>query len=56
MNRQEIDVLVKQMNVDTATGPCLTNVYSKLWSVYWANSFQAIEDLDITQTELDGKV
>lgn len=51
MNRQQIDVLVKQMNVDTATGevnPRIQQIIVRLLG----DLFQAIEDLDISQTEL----
>ncbi|SCC72779.1 catechol 1,2-dioxygenase [Acinetobacter albensis] len=51
MNRQEIDQLVKQMNVDTATGevdPRVQQVVVRLLGDF----FQAIQDLDLTQTEV----
>lgn len=51
MNRQEIDALVKKMNVDTATGdvnPRVQQIVVRLLG----DLFQAIEDLDITQSEL----
>ena len=51
MNRQEIDTLVKQMNVDTATGevnPRVQQVVVRLLGDF----FQAIQDLDLTQTEV----
>ncbi|WP_151811344.1 catechol 1,2-dioxygenase [Acinetobacter bereziniae] len=51
MNRQEIDKLVQQMNVDTATGevnPRVQQIVVRLLG----DLFQAIEDLDISQTEL----
>ncbi|MBP8099924.1 MAG: catechol 1,2-dioxygenase [Acinetobacter sp.] len=51
MNRQEIDALVKQMNVDTATGevhPRVQQVVVRLLGDF----FQAIQDLDLTQTEV----
>ncbi|WP_010111230.1 catechol 1,2-dioxygenase [Acinetobacter sp. P8-3-8] len=51
MNRQEIDKLVKQMNVDTATGevnPRVQQIVVRLLG----DLFQAIEDLDISQSEL----
>jgi len=51
MNRQEIDQLVKQMNVDTATGPVDTRVQQIVVRLL-GDLFQAIEDLDISQTEL----
>src|SRR5690606_13028557 len=49
--RQEIDALVKQMNVDTATGPVDERV-QQITVRLLADPFQAIEDLDISQTEL----
>lgn len=51
MNRQEIDQLVKEMNVDTATGAVderLQQVIVRLLGDF----FQAIQDLDLTQTEV----
>lgn len=51
MNRQEIDALVKKMNVDTATGPVdarMQHIVVRLLG----DLFQAIEDLDISQSEL----
>ncbi|MBO3655003.1 catechol 1,2-dioxygenase [Acinetobacter bereziniae] len=51
MNRQEIDKLVQQMNVDTATGevnPRVQQIVVRLLG----DLFEAIEDLDISQTEL----
>ncbi len=51
MNRQEIDELVQQMNVDTATGevnPRVQQIVVRLLG----DLFKAIEDLDISQTEL----
>lgn len=51
MNRQEIDQLVKQMNVDTATGPVDARVQQIVVRLL-GDLFQAIEDLDISQTEL----
>ena len=51
MNRQEIDTLVKKMNVDTATGevnPRVQQVVVRLLGDF----FQAIQDLDLTQTEV----
>lgn len=51
MNRQDIDALVKKMNVDTATGPVdprMQQIVVRLLGDF----FQAIEDLDLTQTEL----
>ena len=51
MNRQEIDALVKQMNVDTATGPVDERV-QQITVRLLGDLFQAIEDLDISQTEI----
>ncbi|MDM1248612.1 catechol 1,2-dioxygenase [Acinetobacter sp. R933-2] len=51
MNRQEIDQLVKKMNVDTATGPVDARVQQIVVRLV-SDLFQAIEDLDISQTEL----
>lgn len=51
MNRQEIDALVKKMNVDTATGPVDARVQQVIVRLL-GDLFQAIEDLDISQSEL----
>lgn len=51
MNRQQIDALVKEMNVDTATGPVDARV-QKIVVRLLGDLFQAIEDLDISQSEL----
>ena len=51
MNRQQIDALVKQMNVDTATGPVDERVQQIVVRLL-GDLFQAIEDLDISQSEL----
>lgn len=51
MNRQQIDALVKQMNVDTATGPVDTRVQQIVVRLL-GDLFEAIEDLDISQSEL----
>ena len=51
MNRQAIDALVKQMNVDTATGPVDARIQQVVVRLL-GDLFQAIEDLDISQTEL----
>ncbi|MHA3891076.1 catechol 1,2-dioxygenase [Acinetobacter sp. GXMZU3951] len=51
MNRQEIDILVKQMNVDTATGPVDVRVQQIVVRLL-ADLFQAIEDLDIQPSEV----
>ncbi|TCB33815.1 catechol 1,2-dioxygenase [Acinetobacter sp. ANC 4910] len=51
MNRQEIDTLVKQMNVDTAireVNPRVQQIVVRLLG----DLFQAIEDLDLSQTEI----
>lgn len=51
MNRQQIDALVKEMNVDTATGPVNARVQQIVVRLL-GDLFQAIEDLDISQSEL----
>ena len=51
MNRHAIDALVKKMNVDTATGPVDARVQQIVVRLL-GDLFQAIEDLDISQTEL----
>ena len=51
MNRQEIDKLVKEMNVDTATGEVNPRVQQIIVRLL-GDLFEAIEDLDISQTEL----
>ncbi|KGT46421.1 catechol 1,2-dioxygenase [Acinetobacter sp. HR7] len=51
MNRQEIDALVKKMNVDTATGPVDERVQQVIVRLV-ADLFQAIEDLDLSQSEV----
>ena len=51
MNRQQIDALVKEMNVDTATGPVDARVQQIVVRLL-GDLFQAIEDLDISQSEL----
>ena len=51
MNRQQIDALVKEMNVDTATGPVDTRVQQIVVRLL-GDLFQAIEDIDISQSEL----
>lgn len=51
MNRQQIDALVKQMNVDTATGPVDARVQQVVVRLL-GDFFQAIEDLDLSQTEV----
>lgn len=51
MNRQEIDTLVKKMNVDTAIGPVDDRVQQVVVRLV-SDLFQAIEDLDLTQSEV----
>lgn len=51
MNRQQIDALVKQMNVDSATGPVDTRVQQVVVRLL-GDLFQAIEDLDLSQSEV----
>ena len=51
MNRQEIDLLVKKINVDSAIHPVNIRVQQVVVRLV-ADLFQAIEDLDISQTEL----
>lgn len=51
MNRQEIDALVKKMNVDTATGEVDARVQQIVVRLL-GDLFEAIVDLDISQTEL----
>jgi catechol 1,2-dioxygenase len=51
MNRQQIDALVKEMNVDTATGPVNARVQQIVVRLL-GDLFQAIEDLDISQSEV----
>lgn len=51
MNRQQIDTLVKKMNVDTATSPVDARIQQIVVRLV-GDLFQAIEDLDISQTEL----
>ena len=51
MNRQQIDTLVKKMNVDTATGTVDARV-QQIAVRLLGDLFQAIEDLDISQSEL----
>ncbi|WOE30763.1 MULTISPECIES: catechol 1,2-dioxygenase [unclassified Acinetobacter] len=51
MNYQEIDHLVKTMNVDTAKGPVDPRVQQIVVRLV-SDLFKAIEDLDISQTEL----
>jgi catechol 1,2-dioxygenase len=51
MNRQQIDALVKEMNVDTATSPVDARVQQIVVRLV-SDLFQAIEELDISQSEL----
>lgn len=51
MNRQQIDALVKTMNVDTATGSVDTRTQQIVVRLL-GDLFQAIEDLDLSQTEV----
>ncbi len=51
MNHQEIDALVKKMNVDTATGPVDARVQQVVVRLV-SDLFKAIEDLDLTQSEV----
>ena len=51
MNRQQIDTLVKKMNVDTATGPVDARTQQIIIRLL-GDLFQAIEDLDLSQTEV----
>ena len=51
MNRQAIDALVKKMNEDTASGPVDERVQQVVVRLV-ADLFQAIEDLDLSQSEV----
>ena len=51
MNRQQIDALVKQMNVDTAQGPVDARIQQIIVRLL-GDLFQAIEDLDIQPSEV----
>lgn len=51
MNRQQIDALVQKMNVDTATGDVDLRI-QKIVVRLLGDLFQAIEDLDLSQTEI----
>ena len=51
MNRQEINELVKKMNVDTATGVVDARVQQVVVRLV-SDLFQAIEDLDLSATEI----
>ena len=51
MNREQISDLVKQMNVDTATGPVDTRV-QKIIVRLVTDLFQAIDELDIQPSEV----
>lgn len=51
MDRQQIDTLVKEMNVDTATGLVDQRVQQIVIRLV-SDLFQAIEDLDIQPSEV----
>ena len=51
MNRQNIDALIQKMNVDTATGPVDARTQQIVVRLL-GDLFQAIEDLDLSQTEI----
>ena len=51
MNRQQIDALVKTMNVDTATGSVDARTQQIVVRLL-GDLFQAIEDLDLSQSEV----
>ncbi|WP_425919493.1 catechol 1,2-dioxygenase [Acinetobacter sp. TSRC1-2] len=51
MNRQEIDTLVKKMNVDTAIGHVDERVQQVVVRLV-SDLFQTIDDLDLTQSEV----
>lgn len=51
MNREQIDALVKKVNVDTATGPVDART-QQIVTRLLGDLFQAIEDLDLSQTEV----
>ena len=51
MDRQQIDTLVKEMNVDTATGLVDQRVQQIVVRLV-TDLFQAIEDLDIQPSEV----
>ena len=51
MNRQEINELVKKMNIDTATGVVDARVQQVVVRLL-SDLFQAIEDLDLSSTEI----
>ena len=51
MNRQQIDALVKKMNVDTAQGPVDARIQQIIVRLL-GDLFQAIEDLDIQPSEV----
>ena len=51
MNRQQIDALVKTINVDTATGSVDARTQQIVVRLL-GDLFQAIEDLDLSQTEV----
>ncbi|QIO09041.1 catechol 1,2-dioxygenase [Acinetobacter lanii] len=51
MNRQQIDALVKKINVDSASGPVDARVQQVVVRLL-SDLFQAIEDLDLSQSEV----
>lgn len=51
MNRQQIDALVKKINVDSASGPVDARVQQVVVRLL-GDLFQAIEDLDLSQSEV----
>lgn len=51
MNHQDIDLLVKKVNVDTATGPVDARVQQVVVRLV-GDLFKAIEDLDLSQAEV----
>ena len=51
MNREQINALVKKINVDTATGPVDARVQQIVVRLV-SDLFQAIEDLDLSQSEV----
>ncbi|WP_180095302.1 MULTISPECIES: catechol 1,2-dioxygenase [unclassified Acinetobacter] len=51
MNHQEIDALVKKMNIDTATGSVDARVQQVVVRLV-SDLFKAIEDLDLSQSEV----
>lgn len=51
MNRQQIDALVKKVNVDTAQGPVDPRIQQVIVRLL-SDLFQVIEDLDLSQSEV----